>query len=252
MNGTHNPGSSTPNPAWTNPPTKWEAFYRCIPLLPVAIAAIVIVSAAVAAFAVPAWVNQPGSPYEFMKTLKPEFTITNLVVDFPGTEPAANARLQHQVRDLADRAEHHFEAMRFFLRNYYTHLLLGCIFGGLSAIALALLTRRGWDCNPCLTSFFLSTTVCTTFFFAFPNVAKMEYGSTTNKVLFLQYLSLLNDTQTFSAIHNYAENNSTNAPSADEFILYLDREMKKTSAIAISLDQTQAPIYAPLDKDLKP
>src|SRR6185369_16163202 len=89
--------------------------------------------------------------------------------------PEQKARIEEQVRHVAGRANHHFKVMQFYYTNYYVSLLMGSIYGGLAALSLVLLTKAGWkEGGRCLASFFLTTTVCTTFFFTFPAWCSMN------------------------------------------------------------------------------
>jgi hypothetical protein len=153
-------------------------------------------------------------------------------------------RIQEQAEIVANRATHHFSVMNYYLVTYYSNLLLGCIFGGLSAISLVLVTRRGWDnSGGCLIAFFLSTAACSTFFLAFTKVCQMDETAKANKVLYLKYATLLNDARTFAATGDYARNGETNKVSAVDFIRHVDEEVGKVGDIAVSFDPARVPIY---------
>ena len=144
--------------------------------------------------------------------------------------------------------------MQFYYSNYYVALFLGSVYGGLAAISLFLLTRVGWDKGGrCLPTFFLTTTVCGVFFFAFPAWCQMDQNATKNKALYVRYLGLLTDARTFVAINDYdRDSKSTNAVTFNEFILHLDSEMKRANDIAVAFDATKGPIYnLSTDKALK-
>lgn len=189
-------------------------------------------------------VTKGHAPYVWVGHLAPEMG-SNLNLSLPAASTNENMRFAEQVQHLSNRAKHHFSVMQFFYLNYYMQIMLACIFGGLSAISLFLLTKAGWEkANRYLVSFFLMTTVCTAFFLAFPNVCKMDENVAKNKALWLKYISLLDDARTFAAITNYVQvTPQTNTITPSRFILYLDEEMRKANDIVVSFDPTKYPNY---------
>jgi hypothetical protein len=225
--------------------TPCKCVWRCFHWFPLAICAAVLSTATLLGLFYPQWIREHGAPGDWIGPLEPEIR-TNLVLRFAtpiGTNE--NARIQDQVVVVACRALHHFRVMNYYLTTYFTDLLLGCFFGGLSAISLAIITRRGWDnSSGCLISFFLSTTICTTFFFAFPNVCQMDYTAKANKLLYLRYAGLLQEARTFAAIGSYPRADATtNTPSARDFIMHIDEELRKVGDVAVSFDPGRIPIY---------
>jgi len=204
----------------------------------------VMTIAAVLGLYYPKIIRNHGVPHDWIAPLEPEIQ-KNLVFQFvTATNTNENLRLQNQVETVANRAEHHFRVMNYYLTTYFSHLLLGSVFGGLAAISLLLVTRRGWDnSGGCLISFFLSTTVCSTFFFGFSNVCQMDETAKANKLLYLRYASLLHDARTFAATGEYARDNRTNTLSARDFMFYLDETVKKVGDIAVSFDPARVPMF---------
>ncbi len=223
---------------------KWVACNQSVPFGPVLLAVIIVTSAAVSAFFLPRLIRNDGEPHKWAELLRPEMR-DNLTFGVTAAQPAEQKRLKEQVEHIANRANHHFEVMQFFYTNYYVSLLLGSIYGGLAALSLVLLTKAGWkEGGRCLASFFLTTTVCTTFFFTFPTWCKMDENATKNKALYVRYVGLLNDARTFGAIGDYAQDpQPTNTMSITNFILRMDSEMKKANDIAVAFDATKGPIY---------
>jgi len=184
-----------------------------------------------------------------MKPLLAELN-TNFTFSITNIDAGQKSRVQEQARHITGRANHHFRVMRYYYTNYYVSLLLGSIYGGLAALSLVLLTKAGWkEGGRCLASFFLTTTLCTTFFFTFPTWCKMDENVTKNKALFVRYVGLLNDARTFAAIGDYARDpQSTNKVSVTDFILRMDSEMKRANDIAVAFDATKGPVYNLSDK----
>ena len=175
---------------------------------------------------------------------------SNLTLTLPVATTNEQTRFQEQVNHVSQRAQHHFDVMQFFYLNHYMQLMLAAIFGGLLAVALALLTKVGWTgANPYLISAFLSTSVCTAFFLAFPSVCKMEENVAKNKALYIRYVSLLNEARTYAAVTTFVqEAKTTNKFSSTDFILHMDKEMKSANDIAVSFDPTKFPTYKIQDK----
>src|SRR6266566_1591048 len=217
---------------------KLAAWDSCAPFAPILIAFLVFGIAAVAAWVYPRYIRTKGDPSEWIKLLEPEMNATNFVFAATGIAPQEKARLEEQVRHIGGRAEHHFRVMQYYYSNYYVSLLLGSVYGGLAALSLVLLTKAGWqEGGRCLTSFFLTTTVCTTFFFTFPAWCQMDSNVTKNKALYVRYVGLLNDARTFAAIGSYAQDpQPTNQITVTNFILRLDTEMRKANDIAVAFD----------------
>ena len=213
-------------------------------LPPLTISTFVFGTAALAALLYPPYIRQEGDPHNWVVPLLPEMTNS---ISFASTNLPAeqSSRLEEQARYVSGRATHHFRVMQFYYTNYYVALLLGSVYGGIAAMSLFLLTKAGWQQGgKCLGSLFLTTTVCTTFFFTFPTWCRMDETVTKNKALYVRYVALLNDMRTFLATGNFAQDpQPTNAPTAANFILRMDNEMKKANDIAVTFDATKGPIY---------
>jgi hypothetical protein len=223
---------------------KCAAWDQCAPFAPLIIALLVFGTAGIGAWYYPRSVRQTPSLKEAVEFLFPEMQ-SNLTFSVTEVTPAQKSRLQDQATHISNRANHHFKMMQYYYSNYYVSLFLGSVYGGLAAISLFLLTRAGWEASGrCLRSFFLATTVCGIFFFAFAAWCEMDQNATKNKALYVRYLGLLTDARTFVAINDYDRDlKATNAVTFNQFILHLDSEMKKANDIAVAFDATKGPIY---------
>ncbi len=261
MNGTPNPqqpdqrAKETPSPP---PPTfskawwrlKWAAWDESVPFGPLVIALLVFGVAVALAWFYPSYIRKKGDPSKWAELLQTEMIATNFTYAATGVPPDQKARIEEQARHVGNRAEHHFKVMQYYYTNYYVSLLLGSVYGGLAAISLVLLTKAGWkEGGSYLASFFLTTTVCTTFFFTFPTWCQMDSNVTKNKALYVRYVGLLNDVRTFAALGTYAQDpQPTNQITVTNFILRMDTEMRKANDIAVAFDASKGPIYNLSDK----
>jgi hypothetical protein len=212
---------------------------------PVLAGALVLTIAILSGLFFPQWMTKPNyAPSDWADALKSEMTNS---VKYSQSTPTTGEtlRLLEQVQHISNRAKHHFDVMQFFYLNYYVELLLGSIFGGLSALALVLLTKTGWDrADRYLISFFLTTTVSAAFFIGFPKLCKMDENVAKNKALYVKYVSLLNDARSFVTVGDFVQDTKPATPlSTKEFILRLDAEMKKANDVVVSFDPGKFPVY---------
>jgi hypothetical protein len=213
---------------------------------PLLLGVLVLIGAGLSALYFPQTMKQKDYATDrWTRVLMPEVS-SNLSLSLPGSATTnEQRRFQEQVQHVSNRALHHFDVMQFFYMNHYMQLMLAAIFGGLATIALTLLSKSGWNtANPYLVSFFLTASIATAFFIAFPNMCKMDENVAKNKSLYMKYVALLNDARSYTAVTNFAQGTKiTNSMPACDFILYLDGEMKKANDIAVSFDPSKFPVY---------
>jgi hypothetical protein len=251
------PNGTPPNPTTeasnTPPLTGWAWFHATLGPLFLGISVLVI--AGLSALIFPQTMKKENYATDRWTRLLMSEMSSNLTLTLPvGATTNEQRRFQEQVHHISNRALHHFDVMQFFYTNHYMQLMLAAIFGGIGTIALTLVSKSGWNnANPYLVSLFLTVTIATAFFIAFPNMCKMDENVAKNKALYIKYIALLNDARTYTAVTNISQSvKCTNTVPVCEIILYLDGEMKKAHDIAVSFDPTKFPTYKIPDKTASP
>lgn len=160
----------------------------------------------------------------------------------PGTEadkpatpnPEQKQRLDEQLMNIRARISHHGTVMAFFFKAYYMAISVIMFAGLIAAVALFFIAQIGWGpTNPFVKNVFLVMTAATLYYGLFPSVFQQQQNISDNKDLFLAYKALENE------VISYPVTITKDSKKPEEFIGYVDSELKRLGNIAIGFDYTK-------------
>jgi len=114
--------------------------------------------------------------------------------------PEEKARLTSQLEEVRKRARFHLQAAVFIFANYYMSTIVFCLTGAVAAIALIIVSNKGWkEANDHVINVFFVMTAATVFFGAFPELFRQEQSVDDNKLLYLRCIALEDELLTYVA-----------------------------------------------------
>ncbi len=173
------------------------------------------------------------------------------------------ARLKSQLAEVGDRIKHHTDVMAFFYGAYYMSILTFSVSAAIAAIALMLVSKKGWESsNEYIVTIFFTTTVAAAFFGSSPAVFEQQQNISDNKVFAMKYLALKNEIFTYAVTSEALNYDITNplplvpgsadaalqktpmgiASSPTEFLHYVDLQLSRDN-VAIGFDVKQVASY---------
>ena len=166
----------------------------------------------------------------------------------PGAS-AERIRLNEQLFEIKNRAQHHLDVTAFFYTRYYMAITLFAIVGGTAAIALLFITRFGWGgVSPYVITVFLVMSGHAAFYGAFPRIFKQDQNIADNKKLYARYVALENEVKSFFTTGQGIDGKER---SESDIIHYLDQQLAKLHNFAIGFDYTKVPSYTDTFDGLK-
>lgn len=188
------------------------------------------------------------------QTGQPDDQTSGLSFPTEGKTSIEHSRLEEQLKDTQRYARYHMQVLRFFYAYYYMSILLFTTSGVGAAIALVLISKRGWDqSNEYLITTFFVMTAITLFYNAMPKAFAHVQNIAENKALYLKYISLENEIRSYAVtgepMHENQEGTG-NQNTTKDFIHYIDRQLA-ASNIALGLDDANAPTIQTLFSTLK-
>lgn len=151
-------------------------------------------------------------------------------------------RLSKQLEDTQNYARYHMKLLQFFYAYYYMSILLFTTSGFVAAIALVMISKRGWDqSNEYLITTFFVMTAITVFYKSIPKAFGHIQNIADNKILYLKYISLENEILSYAVTGEpMNETQRESSYTAKDFIHYVDQQLAENN-IAIGLDDANAP-----------
>jgi hypothetical protein len=182
------------------------------------------------------------------------------------------ARLQGQLNDIRNRAKYHLDVTLFIFSNFYMSIMAFSIAGGIAAITLAVISKRGVDqASEYLITTFLVMMALAIFYQSFPGVFQQRQNIDNNRALYIKYVNLEDDIVTYCATGEMAIRapmfitaartpaNDTEDPREDskmevepftapisgkQFIHYINHQLKTYNDISVGMDESKAAAYA--------
>lgn len=163
-----------------------------------------------------------------------------------GTD-AEKERIKEQLQEIRIRANSHISVMIYFYVRYYMSIAVASTSGIIAGICLFFISKVGWDhANEYVINVFLVTSSMAILFGGFPVVFKQEQNVAENKALYLKYIALEDEVNSYFATQENLEGEQQNLK---KFIHYLDKQLARINQVAIGFDYTQIPKYQELYKD---
>jgi hypothetical protein len=206
--------------------------------------------------------------------LYPYAPIHRNIVPYINISEGAKERLQNQLNDIRNRAAHHLEVATFYYARYYMAIVAFSMAAGFAAIFLASISRVGLkESSPYLVTAFVVMTAMALFYQSFPGVFDQKKNIETNKALYIRYVNLEDEVNTYCATgeitiptkanssggksnetgvnNKSAEQDSLShgtykiiTAQPDEFIHYVDYQLQTYNDIAIGFDESKAASFA--------
>lgn len=150
------------------------------------------------------------------------------------------ARLKDQLVLLRVRSQHHLTVALFFFMNYYMAILQAFVMGSVAASALFFIAKDGYGkTKSYVITVFVTATVLTTIFGAFPSVFRQSENVADNKYLYLKYIALQNEMLSYGATGMDA---TLKKCTPAEFIAYIDKELNQANNVAVGFDASKIPV----------
>jgi hypothetical protein len=177
--------------------------------------------------------------------------------------PEHRARLKSQLAEVGNRINHHTDVMAFFYAASYMSILTFSVAAAMAAVALLLVSQKGWaSSNEYIANIFFTTTAASAFLGSSPAVFEQQQNISDNKVFAMKYLALKNEIFTYAVTSEALNYDITNplplgpgaadappqkAPmgitsSPTEFLHYVDLQLSRDN-VAIGFDVKQVANY---------
>jgi cation transport ATPase len=219
-------------PAWVNPET-----FRLVLLA-------ILLSGGIWGIAILVSNNAEARSTEWIKHL--QFSDTSYQRSILPTEPdsaALRERLRHQFREVGGRGYMHISIMKYFYVRYYMALILASGAAVVTAFCLFHISKSGWDtAKPYIKVVFMVAAATALLLGLFPALFRQDTNIADNKALYLQYVALGNEIQTYMAAGT-ASLPSDTAVTLTDFVWYVDKSLATLNAIPVGFDQTKVPDY---------
>jgi hypothetical protein len=155
--------------------------------------------------------------------------------------PEEKARLAGQFQELRSRMKHHFDLLITFYSYYFSTIIMTGVLASVAAICLLFITSKGWvPSNPYAKTIFLVATASATYCAAFPSIFQQQQNIDDNKRLYIEYVALTNEMCSYAST---GENNDEDPKHPNEFIHYVDLQLKRLNKIAVGFDVTKMPDF---------
>jgi hypothetical protein len=164
---------------------------------------------------------------------------TNSVLNLSGLhdQAALTKRLQEQADFIGARVQFYKTTTSYFYGSYYTTIVLASIFGGLAALALALISLKGWkEVDPRLASVFFVTSAFAAIFWVCPKMLKQEENATGNKILYLKFVKLLEETRTIAATGGIMTSNQFEKLDLTNMVWHVHSGITNALDLAVAFD----------------
>jgi hypothetical protein len=131
---------------------------------------------------------------------------------------------------------HHASVMAFFSQAYYTAICVMLFAGAILAIAMFYVATSGWShASEYVRTTFVVMAASVAFYGLWPPVFQQEKNLSENKALFLQYVTLQNEIESYPVTRSSLNEKK----GAGDFVNYIDKEMARLGNIAIGFDYTK-------------
>jgi len=174
-----------------------------------------------------------------------------------GSYPESTAmcgRLGEQYDITVVRAFFHADLFSHYIAEHFAALSLTFACGIFTAAALVIISRKGWEnTNNYVLTFFIASTLATSFFGGYPQLASHTENVQENEKLFLEHGNLAGEMRTFAVTQRGRSDDGQEAvKDLAEFIHYIDRKLAAMNHIPLEFDASAVNLGAEKFMELQP
>jgi hypothetical protein len=172
---------------------------------------------------------------------------------YPDMQPMCN-RLGEQYDIVVVRTFFHANLFSHYIAEHFAALSMTFACGIFTAAALVIISRKGWEhTHNYVLTFFIASTLATSFFGGYPQLASHTENLQDNEKLFLEHGNLANEMRSFAVTQkSRADDGQEPVEDLAEFIHYVDRKLAAMNHIPLEFDASAANLGAEKFMELQP
>jgi hypothetical protein len=172
---------------------------------------------------------------------------------YPDSTAMCN-RLGEQYDVTVVRAFFHPDLFSHYIAEHFAALSLTFACGIFTAASLVIISRKGWEhTHNYVLTFFIASTLATSFFGGYPQLASHTENVQDNEQLFLEHGNLAGEMRTFAVTQRgKAEDGQDTVEDLAEFIHYIDRKLAAMNHIPLEFDASAVNLGAEKFMELQP
>jgi hypothetical protein len=164
------------------------------------------------------------------------------------------SRLGEQYDLTVVRAFFHADLFSHYIAEHFAALSLTFACAIFTAAALVIISRKGWEhTHNYVLTFFVASTLATSFFGGYPQLAQHSENVKENEQLFLEHGNLAGEMRTFAVTQRgRSEDGQESVADLSEFIHYVDRRLAAMNHIPLEFDASAVNLGAEKFTELQP